>query len=62
MERDEIMLKARAFKVIARSARTDEGQAELELRGFMELFHPKLSKNRQFMQEICRPLNPKRLH
>jgi len=46
MERDEVMLKARAIRAIIQSVHNVEQQKEIELRGFMSLFYPDANKKR----------------
>ena len=56
MELDEMMNKAQAFKAIGRAAGyAGKRQREMELRGFLALFHPELSK--KAVQELVNGLD-----
>ena len=48
-ERDEIMERIRAVKALASNAHDPEG---IELEGFMAIFHPKLSEDREYMRKL----------
>lgn len=47
MERDEMMYKARAFSEYAKTAHSAKREAELEMAGFLELFHPEYSEEKK---------------
>ena len=52
-ERDEVMERVRAVKTLVNAApRSDD----LEIEGFMALFHPKKSKDRHYMAELKRAM------
>ena len=54
---DEMMYKAKAAKAMVRAASyTGKRQREIELRGFLDLFHPELSKKQ--VQELVDGLKP----